>query len=321
MKMTQEAAVLKSENLDTVFEDLKRAIVEAVRDDQPVHEIEKTLWREVLRIGRQALGQVFLLLGNGDMGESVELPDGRQLQRLAEEHRRRYQSIFGSFELSRVVYGNREGQAIELAPLDNRLQLPEGVFSYVLQDWDQSLCVEQAFGQVQSTVGRILGIRQSVDGLEHMNQQMAQGVTTFMLNRPAPADEGEIVVASADQKGIVMRRGVDDPPPKGHRTKGDKASRKRMATVATVYTVDRYVRTPEEIVAALFRDRPDRPEPGRAEHAQRARPKPQQKEVWGACRATRRRDRESPVRSPGSSASCSCVAGPRARTRRSRWRT
>ena len=45
-----------------------------------------------------------------------------------------------------------------------------------------------------------------------------------------------------------MRRGTGDPPPSGHRTKGDKASRKRMATVATVYTVDRHVRTPEEIV-------------------------------------------------------------------------
>jgi hypothetical protein len=297
MKMTQEAAVLKSENLDTVFEDLKRAIVEAVRDDQPVHEIEKTLWREVLRIGRQALGQVFALLGNGDLGESVELPDGRCLQRLEQEHRRRYQSIFGSFELSRVVYGSREGQAIELAPLDNRLQLPEGVFSYVLQDWDQSLCVEQAFGQVQSTVGRILGIRQSVDGLEHMNQQMAQGATTFMLGRPQPEEEGEIVVASADQKGIVMRRGVDDPPPVGHRTKGDKASRKRMATVATVYTVDRHVRTAEEVVAALFRDRPasGESEADKAERAKRPRPKPQHKEVW----ATLPRDE-----TPGSGIAC-----------------
>ena len=195
-----------------------------------------------------------------------------------------------------MVYGSREGQAIELAPLDNRLQLPEGVFSYVLQDWDQSLCVEQAFGQVQSTVDRILGLRQSVDGLEHMNQQMAQGATTFMLGRPQPEEEGEIVVASADQKGIVMRRGVDDPPPTGHRTKGDKASRKRMATVATVYTVDRHVRTAEEVVAALFRDRLEPGEaPGEAERAKRTRPKPQHKEVW----ATLPRDE-----TPGSGIAC-----------------
>jgi hypothetical protein len=182
-------------------------------------------------------------------------------------------SIFGEFRLSRVVYGSREGQKIEFVPLDNRLQLPASAFSYLLQDWDQSLCVEQAFGQARTTVQRMLGLRQSVDSLEQMNQDMAQEATNFMLSRPQPEAEGEVMVASADQKGIVMRRAVDDPPPKAHRTKGDKASQKRMATVATVYSVARHRRTPEEVVAALFRDAP---EPARS------RPKPQHKEVWAS---------------------------------------
>jgi hypothetical protein len=265
MKMTQEGQVLKSEKLDSVFEDLKGVVLRAVRDQLPLHEMEKALWREVLRLGHEALAQVFALLGNGDMGEHITLPDGQCVQRLEKEHRRPYRSIFGDFELSRMVYGSREGQKIDFVPLDNRLQLPEGVFSYLLQDWDQGLCVEQAFGQASSTVARILGLKQSVDSLEHMNQEMAQDVTNFMLSRPPSAVEGDIVVASADQKGIVMRRSAADPPPAAHRTKGEKASQKRMATVATVYTVDRHVRTPEAVVAALFRDGPepskDRPKP------------------------------------------------------------
>jgi hypothetical protein len=122
-------------------------------------------------------------------------------------------------------------------------------------------------------VQRMLGLTQSVDSLEHMNQEMAQETTRFLLSQPQPEAEGEVVVASADQKGIVMRRSSDDPPPKAHRTKGDKASQKRMATVATVYTVDRYRRTPEEVVAALFRDAPE---------ASRDRPRPQHKEVWAS---------------------------------------
>jgi hypothetical protein len=125
MKMTQETEILKSQKLDSVFEDLKKVIVRAVRENQPVHEVEKALWEQVKRIGRQALTQVFALLGNGDMGDSITLPDGRHLQRLEQEHRRCYRSIFGEFELSRVVYGSREGQKIEFVPLDNRLQLPE----------------------------------------------------------------------------------------------------------------------------------------------------------------------------------------------------
>jgi hypothetical protein len=275
MKMTQETQVLKCENLTRVFEDLKKGLLRAARENLPMHEIEKAIWEEVKRLGREALGLVLTLLGNGDRGESIALPDGRCLQRLEQEHRRRYVSIFGAFQLSRVVYGSREGQKIEFVPLDNRLQLPSSPFSYLLQDWDQSLCVEQAFGQARSTVARILGLPQAVDSLEHMNQEMAQEVTTFMLNRPQPdpEQEGEIVVASADQKGIVMRRAADDPAPKAHRTKGDKASQKRMATVATVYTVGRYVRTAEEVVAALFRDAPE---------PSRDRPVPQGKEVWAS---------------------------------------
>jgi hypothetical protein len=273
MKMTQETQVLKTENLDVVFDDFKKVVAQAIRGDQPVHEVENAIWEELKRLGHAALTQVFTLLGSGDMGASIELPDGRHLQRLEQEHPRRYFSIFGEFVLSRVVYGSREGQKIEFVPLDNRLQLPASSFSYLLQDWDQSLCVEQAFRQASTTVARILGLKQTVDSLEHMNQDMAKDVTKFMLNRPQPQTEGEIMVASADQKGIVMRRAVDDPAPKAHRTKGDKASKKRMATVAAVYSVDRYVRTPEQVVAALFRDAPE---------PSGKRPQPQGKQVWAS---------------------------------------
>src|SRR5580704_14793219 len=102
---------------------------------------------------------------------------------------------------------------------------------------------------------------------------MAGDAPTFLLNRPLPDTAGEILVTSADGKGIVLRRTADDPPPKAHRTKGDKASQKRMATVATVYTVDRYRRRPEEVVAALFRDAPE---------PSADRPAPQHKEVWAS---------------------------------------
>jgi hypothetical protein len=273
MNIIQEAEVLANKNLAAVYEDLKQAVLRAARDSQPLHEVEKALWEQLLRLGREALAQVLALLGNGDQGEAVELPDGRRLERLAQEHVRRYVSIFGEFRLVRVAYGTREGQKIDFVPLDNRLQLPAGTFSYLLQDWDQSLCVEQAFGQARTTVQRMLGLAQSVDSLEHMNQEMAQPATAFLLSRPQPEAEGEVVVASADQKGVVLRRPADDPPPKAHRTKGGKASRKRMATVATVYTVNRYRRTAEEVVAALFRDAP---EPARG------RPRPQHKEVWAS---------------------------------------
>lgn len=273
MSMTHKQDVLKSENLQQQFAELEEFVRLAAQDGQAIHEVERNVWRRLLQMGRKTLSLFLHLQGDGDLGETVSLPSGEEYQRLEGLHERRYVSIFGEFRLPRVVYGSREKQKIEFVPLDNRLQLPESIFSYVLQDWDQSLCVEEAFGQARATMWRILELKQSVDSLEHMNQDMAKDVTTFMLNRPQPQEEGEIVVASVDQKGIVMRRQASDPPPKAHRTKGEKASQKRMATVTTVYTVNRYRRSAEEIVAALFRDAPA---------SSRDRPQAQHKEVWAS---------------------------------------
>jgi hypothetical protein len=274
--MAHETEVLKGEKLDDLFAELKASIRVATQEGQAAHEVELSLWKQLLQLGRELFGQFLVMQGSGDLGETVTLPDGRCCRRLEERHTRRLVSIFGKFVIERTVYGSRESQKIEFVPLDNRLQLPESEFSYVLQDWDQELCVEEAFAKCAGTMWRILGLKQSVDSLERMNVQMAQRVQDYREERafPAPEDEGELLVLGADGKGIVMRR--EEPAPAGHRTKGEKASQKRMAIVGTAYTVDRYVRTPEEVVAALFGER-------QADQAEAPpRPTAQHKHVWAS---------------------------------------
>lgn len=263
MKMTHETEVLKAENADLlgILTDLCAYLRGAAADGTAAHEVELAVWQRILQLGATLFGQFLTLLGTGDLGDSVSLPDGRLCQRLETLHGRRYLSIFGEFQLQRTAYGSREGQKIDFVPLDNRLQLPAGAFSYLLQNWDQSLCVEEAFSQAGRTIQRMLGLKQPVDSLERMNGQMAALVEDFRAERPQPAadQEGDIVVTSADGKGVVMRRTAAEPAPPAHRTKGDKASRKEMAIVGAVYTVDRYERTAAQVVAALFGD--DRAEP------------------------------------------------------------
>jgi len=269
-----DAALDNPSLLHDLASELLTYVRTAATQGTAVHDVERGLWQRVLQLGRTTLGHFFALQGSGDLGDTVTRPDGQVWERLPQLHTCRYVSIFGEFTLARTVYGSREGQKIEFVPLDNRLQLPESVFSYVLQDWDQGLCVEQAFGQAQSTVARMLNLKQSVDSLEQMNVHMAEQVTNFRENRPQPdpATEGPILVTSGDGKGIVMRRAQDDPAPAAHRTKGQKASQKRMATVGTAYTVERYVRTPEQVLASLFRDDPKPP----------PRPQPAHKRVWAS---------------------------------------
>ena len=241
--------------------------------------MEKGIWDWVLQLGRWALQHFFACAGDGDVGETIQMPDGRSLRRLAELHRREYGSVFGDLTVGRTVYGCREGQKIEHVPLDVRLQLPEGKFWYLLQDWDQFLVVEEPYAGVSSRLGRILGFTRSVDSLERMNRNGATWVAEFFDSLPTPApdqdQEGEIVVGSADGKGVPMRKPIEQTPIEAHQsTRGPKPNTKKMALLGTVYTVDRFARTPEQVLASLFRDTK---EPAKEERAER--PKPQNKRL------------------------------------------
>ena len=115
MSIAHEQEVLKSEKLTELFNELQAFLHDSAQRGVAVHEVERVVWREVLRIGRHCLGQFFALHGTGDMGETVAV-EGQEWRRLQELHARRYFSIFGEFQLQRAVYGNREGQKIEFAP-------------------------------------------------------------------------------------------------------------------------------------------------------------------------------------------------------------
>lgn len=71
------------------------------------------------------------------------------------------------------------------------------------------------------------------------------------------ADEGELLVESTDNKGIVMRRKTaTEKLPVGAPTNriGPVPDRKQMAMVSGCYSIDRFVRTPDETLQALFRE-------------------------------------------------------------------
>jgi hypothetical protein len=275
MSIAEPLTILKKELLENVVPQILELLEAALREGQPLHEVEEGLWDFALQVGRKSLGAFLASHGTGDLGETVTLPDGHQAQRLKDLHPRRYVSIFGVFELQRTAYGSRAGQALEFVPLDNRLQLPQSVFSYVLQDWDQALAVEQPFGQVNQTIERMLKLKQSVDSLEGVNRQMAQDVGMFrdLQGSPPAAEEGQIVVVSADGKGVVIRGQGTKTVCGGQRPPGQRANQKRMATVAAVYTVDAHTRSVDDVVAALFRDADHKPPP---------RPSPCHKRVWAS---------------------------------------
>jgi hypothetical protein len=253
--------------------ELGRWLTQAVAAGTAEHEVEQHLFTRMLAVGATLLGEFLASVGPGDLGEAVTLGDGQVLRRLPEQSRRRLLTVFGPFDIPRFCYGSRVGQRIELVPTDQRLQLPETDVSYLLQDWGQQMSVEQPFGTVAGSLRTILGLRQSVDTLEHGNQQMAEAAAAFRAQQPPPDPEaeGELLVVSEDNKGVPMVRPVEAAPVGAHRKKGEKANKKQMACIGVAYTVDRQVRTPAEVVEALFRD-PD--------HARGEAPAACQKRYW-----------------------------------------
>jgi hypothetical protein len=238
------------------LEDLCREMEAFARTGTAAHEVERHLFREVLRLGFLLLGYFFKLVGPGDQGTRVELDDGRALKRLDGMRTRRYWSVFGEFELSRHVYGERERQAQEYVPLDARLQLPESAYSYLWQEWSQGLAVEFAFEQVAEVLGRMLGWKAGVAALERTNRAMSESAAGYWRETPAaPAPEGGFVVASADGKGVPMRKPAAAPPIQAHDShRGPPKDRKKMAVVGAVYDARPRVRTPGQVVLSLFRD-------------------------------------------------------------------
>jgi len=263
MIMAQERMILKGQ---AQLEEITALVRQAARDGRPIDEVERGLWHSLLGLGRTMLRAYVEGVGAGDVGETMHY-EGRTLKRLESLHERRYVSVFGELTVRRCVYGSRETQKHEVIPTDAVLSLPASDFSALLQDWDQSFCVQGSYAQSCRTVQRILGLGQSVRSLEQMSLSMAADVEAFRQLLPAPpaAEEGQIVVLTADGKGVPMRReaGRDGPAVRGRRTKGQKANKKRMACVGGVYTIDPFVRTADEVVEEVLRDarKADRPEP------------------------------------------------------------
>lgn len=263
MIMMQEQALLKAQ---AQLDQLIAAVHSAVKDSWRIDQLERDLMARLLELGLTLLNLFIAQHGDGDLGATTETIDQRTVRRLPERHDRRYVAIFGELSIPRVVYGSREGQKIERVPLDESLGLPASDFSYVLEDWVQRLCLKGSFAEAAESLHTLLGLQLGVNTLERLNQEMAKAVVPFReaLEPPPAVEEGPILVATADGKGIPMRRPPKEGPQAHHRrTKGEKANKKQMACVGAVYSIEPFVRTANDVLDEVLRARcgADRPVP------------------------------------------------------------
>ena len=221
------------------------------------HEFESE-WHEMIhRMANLGTGLFISQQGDGDLGETVTTDEGVTLQRSAEPVNRPFQTVFGLFQIQAYVYARGPKRKIELRPVDARMQLPPGYASYLFEEFSQCFCVEQAFDRSLDGIARVMRQTLSKETLERINQRVGWQAEHYLdeLTAPPVAEEGELMILTGDGKGVPLvkpdlaRVPIFDP--------AERRGNRRMATLACVYSVDRYVRKPADIVAALFRDAKD----------------------------------------------------------------
>jgi hypothetical protein len=244
----------KSEALTNLAADLTGFVFQAAQDGASFDHLERGVFRRLLEMGSAAVDLFLKAQGDGDLGPSVEADDGRILYRSDTVQQRPLRTIFGEQTFQAFVYSQGSKRRIELRPIDARINLPEGKASYLLQEFSQLFCVEKAFGVGARQFEAVFRQKLSVDVLEGINRAMGEQADRFLdhLSTPPPAEEGALLVVTADGKGVPLVR--EDAQKVPAFEKKERPGNRRMATLGCVYSVNRHVRTPEQIVAALFRD-------------------------------------------------------------------
>lgn len=220
--------------------------------------------------------------------EAVMGSDG--VERTHRRHRTRpLRTVVGDVDVGRMSYGSRGDTS--LMPMDAELNLPGEVYSHGLRRLSAIEATRGSFEQAVDAVHRSTGVNVPKRQLEELVVRAAADFDAFYTLPAAnqeSADPNLLLVGSVDGKGIVMRHEDLREPTRAaaeqaetklqtRLSKGEKTNRKRMATVASVYEVAPYVRTAEELVAALQR---------KEEATPLRRPRVRNKRVWARLELT-----------------------------------
>jgi hypothetical protein len=245
----------------------------------PLHQVECQQEQKGRELQRLLLQAHIQQRGHGDLGRALCVTqDGHQPTRYSRRrlHMRVLKTIFGPIEITRLGYYRAGTESIH--PLDEALQLPARSFSYELQKRMVKAAVQGPFREAGERIAEITGAPVPLRSIEEVIQQAAQDFDAFYIERtpPTPTATASILVAAVDGKGIPMIK-PERGPRAVRRTKGQKANRKKMATVAAVFTRAAWMRTPQQVVESLFgRD------PSLRTAQNPAAPRPEHKRVWAS---------------------------------------
>ena len=223
-------------------------------------ELETALWTMGRELERQLLQDHLDLRAVREVAlEEVTDTHGVGHRAVEAGHHRPLTTIFGTVEVSRLAYRAR-GRA-NLHPADAVLNLPHEHHSHGLRELAATESTRGSYEEATEAIRRATGVRLGKRQIEQLTARAAADFDSFYRSEERPrADAGDLLVISADGKGIVMRPDAlrpatakaakaTNPKLKTRLSKGEKRNRKRMAELATVYDATPVPRTATDILS------------------------------------------------------------------------
>lgn len=187
-------------------------------------------------------------------------------------HTRQLATVFGAVTVERLAYRHRRSP--NLHPADGALNLPGERHSHGLRRVAAIESSRGSFEDAADAIERATGVVVGKRQVEELTAKAALDVDAFYAaSAPGPGESDDVLVLSADGKGIVMRPDSLRPATQkaaaeattkleSRLSKGEKRNRKRMAEVGAVCDVTPVPRQPSDVLAS--NDGPDPPPAPRA---------------------------------------------------------
>ncbi len=224
---------------------------------------------ELLRLLFQ--GHLDLRYAQEEYQTEVEGADGEVRPHRRSRTERQLETIFGEVVVTRVGYSTQKPGISALYPTDGQLNLSTDKYSDELRRRVATEASKVSFSETRATIADTTGGSVGKRQCEEVTVKVALDFEDFYAQRRGviPAASDDLLVLTTDGKGIVMHSEdlreatakAAQKSPSSRQTRlspGQKRQRKRMATVASVYSVPRYERQPEDIIGDQ-RDPPERP--------------------------------------------------------------
>ena len=137
MKFPHFIPANKTEQLVEMAIELQEFVDQAAADGDSLYDTEKGILAKVLKMGHVAVNRFLQRQGDGDLGLTVQTADGVELQRSESPVERPLRTVYGEHTVDAYVYAPGPKQKIALRPIDARLNLPAGKYSYLLEEFTQ----------------------------------------------------------------------------------------------------------------------------------------------------------------------------------------